>query len=241
MTLQEVFKELDLKGSHEEQCKQYSEMLDSGYVLGVFPEELTGNDTSPDGIWSWPKITGFINKYKNNVDLHEVTCIFENPLPEGVFIIKSYYDESSMLGERDRILARITKNKFVDVRVNYEFNKIYWAKEVSRNFVDKEISQLIIHSADWYFKPFLDMYKAEDSKNVLGKTSYNIITWLRFYRDYLDGIHDNDREELFIIWLNYYLGLSYNEAEWFIDKWNEDWQEEDDYKKMKAEKEKYNE
>ena len=221
MNLSDVFGKLELEGSYEEQCKQYAEMLDTGIVLGMFPEELIGDEISSDGKWSWSKKTAFINKYKNNTDFNDVTCILKDPLPEGCFIINKHFDNSSSQ-ERDRILARIAKKKFVDVRVNYERHKILLAKEVSRKQVDREISQLIIRSGIEYFKPFLDMYEAEDGKTVVSRTRCSILAWLKFYKNFIEGDYDEQKKEDIFIILTYSLGIPADEANWFIEEWEED-------------------
>ena len=235
MTLQEVLKELGLEGSYEEQCKQYAEMLDSGYVLGVFPEELTGNDSSPDGKWSWSKKTGFINKFENNVDFNDILCIFDDPLPVGCFIINHHFDYSSKY-ERDRILARIAKRKFVDVRVNYEYHKIYSAKEVSRKQIDREISQLVINSSVNYFEQFLDMYETEDGKAVISKTSFNILSWVKMYRNFIKSSFSEDN--IFMA-LYYGMGIPAEESEWFIHEWKKGREREERFREMESEEEKY--
>ena len=158
MTLPEVLKKLDFEGSYEEQCGQYAEMLDSGYVLGFYPEELIGYDKSSDGIWKWSKRTAFINKYKNNLDFNDVLCVFDNPLPDGVFIINTHFDYASS-NDNNRIIARIANKKFVDVRANFKNHRIFRAVEIPRKQVDREITQIVIRSAVRQFKPFLDMYE----------------------------------------------------------------------------------
>ena len=234
MTLQEVFNELNLEGAYEEQCKQYAEMLDSGYVLGFFPEELIGNDTSQDGVWNWPKKTGFINKYKNNVDFNDIICIFDKPHPDGVFIINSHFDYSSGY-DRERILARISKGNFVDVRVNYEFHEIYLAKKVSRKRVDIEINQLIISSSVNYLKYFLDLYEAEDGKTIITKTRSNIFQWIKFYHNYINNSISKDDASII---LNLGMNIPIEETDWLINLWEKDREREERHKKMEAEENK---
>ena len=218
MTLQEVFKELELEGSYGEQCKQYAEMLATGNVLEVFPEELAGDDTSPDRKWSWSKKTSFINKHKNNVDFNEILCIFTYPLPADVFIIKKQFSYSSA-EKYDRFIARIAKKRFVEVRVNYDEHEILSAIELSRKQIDREINQLAINMSIKYFESFLDMYEAEDGKAVVSRTKCKIIPMLRMYKNFLDGIHN--REDSFVS-LVYGLDLPAEEATWFLDEWEKE-------------------
>ena len=236
MTLQEVLGKLNFEGSYEEQCRQYAELLDSGYVLGFYPEELIGNDTSSDGVWKWSKRTAFINKYKNNVAFNEALCIFENPLPDGVFIINEHFDYTSLREDCYRIVARIAGKKFVDVRASYEYHKIYSAKEVSRKQIDREISQLVIRSTAKYCEPFLDMYETEDNKNSTTRTNSYILTLLKYYRGYINtrnDEHSKRKEDLdFLLFLVF--GFSTEEVKWFAAKWEEDWDHEERWRIMES-------
>ena len=218
MTLQEVFQELDLAGSYEEQCKQYAEILDTGSSPDAFSEELIGDIYSPNGTWNWSKKDSFICKYKNNVDFNEVLCIFENPLPDGVFIINTHFDYSSA-DERERIIARITEEKFVDIRVNFKNHRIFMAMEIPRKQVDREITQITIRTAVRQFKPFLDMYEAEEGEVVFSNTKCKVLPLLRIYKKYLDGTHD--RESCYMS-LVYGINLPLEEANWFLDEWKKD-------------------
>ena len=236
MKLPEVIRELNLSGSYNEQCKQYAEMLNNGYVLGIFPEELTGMDTSPDGVWKWSKKTGFINKYKFNVDFNEVLCVLESPLPDGVFIINKHFDYTCTTGERERILARVAPKRFVDVRVNYEFHLIFYAREISRNKVDREISQLIIQSATKYFEPFLKIYEAEDDKHYNSMRASYIPALLRLYRNYMSENKDEHakRDDMYYFFITMIFDLTFEDAEWFLNQWDKDWDNEERIREMKS-------
>ena len=217
MVLQDVFEELDLKGSYDEQCKQYAEMLDTGYIPGVIPEELDGDEYSSNGIWSWSKRDGFIGKYKNNVNFQEVLCLFEKPLADGVFVITAHSDYS--FTERERIVARIAKKVFVDVRVNFDNNRIFSATELTRRQVDREINQFIIRSSVKLYKPFLDMYEAEDGKAVISGTKCKILPLLRMYANFVNDVHSREDSLMSLV---HGLDFSAEEANWFLDEWKRD-------------------
>jgi len=113
MTLDEVLRYLELEGSREDKCKEYARLLQSGQRVPRVTS-LQGDEYSTNGLCEWHKEKAFINKYVHGVEFETISHFFEEPPPDGCYVLGDLPDPNSTDEEnRDRVFVRLSKDTYI--------------------------------------------------------------------------------------------------------------------------------